>query len=145
MVSTLQQSVDLLDSYMDDLLTGRDIATSPREEPLFCFPRVLSATLSWLEQHWASVDLNARETPVDDTAQILDYFRQHDALPPLDGVSAFCGRFIPRFTSVACRGFRATPRAAVSRGTLRGVTGGDAADSRQKRGLVGGSLQRHRQ
>lgn len=35
MVSTLQQSVDLLDSYMDDLLTGRDIATSPREEPLF--------------------------------------------------------------------------------------------------------------
>ena len=72
MVSTLQQSVDLLDSYMDDLLTGRDIATSPREEPLFCVPRVLSATLSWLEQHWASVDLNALETPVDDTAQILD-------------------------------------------------------------------------
>ena len=139
-VSTLQQSVDLLDSYMDDLLTGRDLPSPALEEPLLSVPRVLSATLSWLEQHWASIDLAALETPVDDTSQILDFFRQHGALPPLDGVSAFCRRFDALFTSVI--GHRAGPASgtAFPRGTLRGAAGGDAADSRQPARAFGGTF-----
>ena len=141
MVSTLQQSVDLLDSYMDDLLAGRVLVSS---EPSPSTPRVVDAILDWLERHWSTLDLALPETPVEDAAQLLDFFRRHDAFPPLDAVAAFCGRFGDLSPSAPRSCLRPPPGTPLPRGTLRGAAGGDAAVSRQPARAFGGTSPRGR-
>ena len=114
MIATLQHSVNSFDAYMDDMLTGRNSRqlsvesehtvqpssallrwlrpSSPSQEieAVLCVPRVLTAALSWMDQHWSTLDLSSLEYHPDDVVSILEYYRLQDELPDMDSSLLIC-------------------------------------------------------
>lgn len=113
-MATLQYGVSSFDAYMDDVLTGRNSrqlsvesehtvqpsstllrwlrppSPSQEIEAVLCVPRVLTATLSWMDQHWSSLDLCSIEYQRDDVVSVLEYYRQQDELPEMDSSLMIC-------------------------------------------------------
>lgn len=95
-MSSLEQSVDYLDSMFDEALSGSSlretsvetssntpytIASESNLEPFLCVPRILSLVLSSLEENWdfdASKDL---KYDLNQVLPVIEFYRQKNHIP----------------------------------------------------------------
>lgn len=109
LLSTVQHSIDSIDSYVEDFLTGQNPKQFSLEsecdqppsssstssflrwlqppppsvemEPVLRVPRVLGAILYWLEEHWYSLDLSVVCFRREEVVSTMEYFWKRDVLP----------------------------------------------------------------
>lgn len=124
LMATVQQSIDSIDSYMEDFLTGStskqfsleseyNQSTIPSSsssssllhwlqppppsieiESVLRVPRVLVAILSWLEERWSSLDMSTVCYRREEVLSTLEYFWKKDILPETMDASVVVCKFM---------------------------------------------------